>query len=219
MDVLIVEDELALQKLLQYDIEHSGYSTHICLNGDKVLDIVMENEVKVILLDLMLPNKSGIDLCREIRLYKSDVYIIVLTAIHDEISKLEAFEVGADDYVTKPFSARELLARVEVGLKRYKCGGMSNILKIKDIEIDLNKRSVKKQENEIKMSYKEYELLKYLFENPNRAVSRDELLRNVWGYDFNGETRTVDVYMHKIRDKVGLEEFETVRNVGYMLKI
>lgn len=214
--ILIVEDELSLQKLIKYDLEKAGYESQIIDDGDKVFEEVNNNHYDVILLDLMLPNKNGIEICKEIRSINSEVYVILLTAIDDEFTKLDAFEAGADDYITKPFSIREVLARINVGLKRSKT--INDELTFKHLKIDIQKREVYLNEKNVKLTYTEFELIKYLIAHQNIVISREDLIEKIWGYDYLGETRTVDVYCHKLRDKLELGEYlKTIRGVGYML--
>ncbi len=215
--VLVVEDEVSIQKLIKYDLEHENYQVVTCGDGLGVEEIIKNNSFDIILLDMMLPNKNGIEICKDIRMFDEDVYIILLTAVGDELSKLDAFNAGADDYVVKPFSMREVIARMNSALKRSRKNFEE--VSFKHIRVNSVKRTVYLNEAEVKLTYTEYELLNYMLVNKNKVISRDELLEKIWGYDYAGETRTVDVYAHKIRDKLKLSDYlKTVHGIGYILK-
>lgn len=215
--ILIVEDELSIQKLIEYDLKNAGHECVTCGNGKEAISIYDNDLFDIVLLDYLLPEKTGIEICEYIRNKSQDVYIILLTAVGDEVSKLKAFECGADDYIVKPFSMREVIARIDNALKRLK-KSKSNYT-FKHLRIDESVRIVYWNDREIELTKTEYELLKFYVENQNNVISREEILIKVWGYDYVGETRTVDVYTHKLREKLGLEEdLKTVRGVGYILR-
>ncbi len=215
--ILIVEDELSILKLIEYNLNEVGHECVLCSNGDEAIDVFDENTFDVVLLDYMLPGKSGVEICSSIRSKNNDVYIILLTAVGDETSKLKAFECGADDYVVKPFSMNEVIARIDSALKRLnkKCSNLDFM----HVSIDTNSRIVFCSGNEVKLTKTEYEFIKFLVEKKSYVITREEILNRVWGYDYIGETRTVDVYAHKLRDKLKLDGYlKTVRGVGYTLR-
>ncbi len=217
MRVLVVEDEHSLRRLLKYDLESQGHEVLVVEDGMSAVEIVKKEEVELILLDLMLPKMDGIEVCHEIRKFNTEVYIILLTAIDEEISKLEAFKAGADDYVTKPFSMREIFARMKAASKRFVV--KSKALTYQHLTIDLEKHLVFCDDSEVNITFKEFELITYLILNEGKALEREKILERIWGYDYLGETRVVDIYIHKIRDKLQLESYiKTVRGVGYMLR-
>lgn len=215
--VLIVEDEISIQKLIEYDLVNAGFETVVCGDGSEALDIFKSNDFDVVLLDYLLPNKTGVEICSEIRQINNDVYIILLTAVGDEESKLKAFECGADDYILKPFSILEVIARINNALARISKKSYSTVFE--HIRIDEETRSVYNNDNKIELTKTEYAMIKYLVSNQGKVVKREDILTNVWGYEYIGETRTVDVYAHKLREKLDLENtLKTVRGVGFILR-
>ncbi len=215
--ILIVEDELSILKLIEYDLSNAGHECTTCTNGIDALRFFDESSYDIILLDYMLPGKNGVEICKYIREKDKSVYVILITAVTDEASKLKAFEVGADDYIIKPFSIKEVLARIENAYKRISV--KSDVLTFLHITLDDSQRSVTCHGASLVLTKTEYELLKYLLTNKDKVVSREKILEHVWGYDYIGETRTVDVYAHKLRDKLDLNKhLKTVRGVGYILR-
>lgn len=223
--ILIVEDELAMLMGLKDNLEIEGYKVETADDGIKGLDMILKNEYDLILLDVMLPSLSGFDICRKARNQGMSTPIILLTAKGEEIDKVLGLELGADDYITKPFSIRELLARIKALLRRTELG--SNTPNIKNIIIGKLMVNFSNYEAFInnestKMSHKEFEFLHYLWDQRNKVVSRDELLDNVWGTDYIPSSRTVDNFILKLRQKIE-EDFNhpkiilTVHGVGYKL--
>ncbi len=221
--VLIVEDEVKLARFVELELKHEGYEVFVAHDGRTGLDMFENGKPDIILLDLMLPELSGIEVCRRIR-KNSNVPIIMLTAKSETMDKVLGLDSGADDYVTKPFDIEELLARMRVALKRVKnfTENSNNILQLKNLTIDVAKRVVKVDDDEIELTKREFELLYYLVQNKNIVITRDQILNNVWGYDYIGETNVVDVYIRylrtKIDDKYNTKYIHTIRGVGYFAK-
>lgn len=230
--ILVIEDEAYIQELLQYNLEKSGYDIHVEGDGQGGMAEALTGAYNLILLDLMLPGVSGIEICQTLRKNQGTLHtpIIMLTAKTEELDKVLGLEMGADDYVTKPFSIRELTARVKALLRRtaVATGGKTGkeeklpFLTIRDISMDLDKFVAYKNEVKLTFTLKEFELLKILMENKGKVLTRDFLLENVWGYDYAGETRTVDVHVRHLRNKIGDDEaesplIETIRGVGYRM--
>ena len=214
--ILIVDDESRMRKLIKDFLTQKGYSTLEAADGEEALKVFEENQnrIKLILLDVMMPKLDGWSVLRQIR-QTSKVPIIMLTARGEEQDELFGFELGVDEYISKPFSPKILVARVEAVLKRT----MGDKKEVKDyggIIIDPEGRTVKVDGKQVDMSLREYELLKYLVDNENIALSRDKILNNVWNYDYYGDSRTIDSHIKKIRHKLGKKGkyIETMRGVG-----
>ena len=219
--ILVVDDELRMRKLIKDFLAAKGYSILEAEDGEKGLEVYEENKNKIslILLDVMMPKLDGWSVLRQIR-QDSKVPIIMLTARGEEQDELFGFELGVDEYISKPFSPKILVARVEAILKRTN----QDEKEVKDyggIEIDKEGRTVKVDGKPIELSLREYELLVYLVENKNIALSRDKILNNVWNYDYYGDSRTIDSHIKKIRHKLGKKGkyIKTIRGVGYKFEI
>lgn len=223
--VLIVEDEKSISTLLKYNLEKEGYTIIISQNGEDGIEQVKKNLPDLVILDWMLPDLSGIAVCdlikREPRL--KSIPVIMLTAKSEETDKIRGFETGADDYVTKPFSTKELVLRVQALLKRAKPSLIEDIVIFKDLKIDRLSRRVYRGDNQIKLGPTEYNLLNFFIKNPSRVYSREQLLNQVWGNAIYVETRTVDVHIRRLRKAINLEGkvdlIRTVRSAGYALDI
>ncbi|HXH22439.1 MAG TPA: response regulator transcription factor [Dehalococcoidia bacterium] len=220
-NVLIIEDEPTLVAALRYNLEREGHRVLAATDGETGLSLARAQHPDAVILDLMLPGMSGLEICRVLR-RESTVPILILTARAEETDKVVGLELGADDYVTKPFSMRELLARVGALLRRGEMGaaGEHERLTAGDIVLDLTRREATKGGVELVLKPKEYELLAFFMKNRGRAFSRDQLLSQVWGYDFAGDSRTVDVHVSWLRQKIEAEPSKparliTVRGVGY----
>ena len=220
-NILIVDDELRMRKLIKDFLVAKGYSILEAEDGEKALEVFEQNRSKIslILLDVMMPKLDGWSVLRQIR-QESSVPIIMLTARGEEQDELFGFELGVDEYISKPFSPKILVARVEAILKRAN----PEEKELKDyggIEIDKEGRTVKIEGKVIELSLREYELLTYLVENENIALSRDKILNNVWNYDYYGDTRTIDSHIKKIRHKLGKrgKYIKTMRGVGYKFEV
>ncbi|KAJ50157.1 DNA-binding response OmpR family regulator [Clostridium tetanomorphum] len=213
--VLIVEDDSTISDLIKLNLKMVNYETKQAYNGIQALAIIEKEEFDLILLDIMLPELDGFSVIEKIK-YK-DIPVIFLTAKSSIADKVKGLKMGADDYVVKPFESIELLARVEAVLRRY--GKNNDILRFEDLEICLKEMIVKKQGTIIDLTLKEFELLSLLIQNKGIALSRDKILEKVWGYDYLGETRTVDMHIQRLRKKLDLEEkIKTVYKVGYRLE-
>lgn len=219
--ILVVDDEARMRKLIKDFLKAKGYSILEAEDGEKALEVFEENKNKItlILLDVMMPKLDGWSVLRQIR-QESKVPIIMLTARGEEQDELFGFELGVDEYISKPFSPKILVARVEAILKRT----TKDTTEIKDyagIEIDKEGRTVKVDGKAIELSLREYELLIYLIENENIALSRDKILNNVWNYDYYGDSRTIDSHIKKIRHKLGKKGkyIKTMRGVGYKFEV
>ena len=221
MHILIVEDEPDIRKTIEYNFLKEGFKVSSGGSISKGRDIVASNSINLILLDLMLPDGSGLDLCREIKSNPSyaNIPIIILTAKSDEVDRVVGFELGADDYVTKPFSVRELILRIKAVLKRGDI--KSNNLEIQrqfgDLEIDVESHEVFVNKESVVLTALEFKLLRQLVDRRGRVQSRDQLLSDVWGYSADVTTRTVDTHIKRLREKLGSmgKYVQTIRGVGY----
>ena len=218
--IVCVEDELNIQELIVYTLNSTGYKATGVSNGVQ-LDALLNHQIpELILLDLMLPDESGLDILKRLRENKrtKDIPVIILTAKTSEMDKILGLDSGADDYITKPFSMLELISRIKAVLRRTS-KETSDVLVFRDLKMDLSKHIVMVENEKIALTLKEYELLKKLMQNPGVVCSRDMLLDEIWGYDYYGESRTVDVHIRTLRSKLGKAEtyIETIRGVGYKL--
>ena len=217
--ILVVDDEASLTKLVSAYLKPEGYEVYIAADGNAGLKAARAFKPDLIILDIMLPGMDGIELLSRLR-RESDVYVIMLTAKTEETDKVVGLSVGADDYVTKPFSPRELVARVKAALRRIEPGagpgGEQSVLSFKHLRIDSDARKVSVDENLIELTAIEFDLLKALAENRGRVLSREQLFEKVWGGDNFGELRVVDVHLGHVRQKLGRDDLiVTVRGVGY----
>lgn len=219
--ILVVDDESRMRKLLRDFLSAKGYQILEAEDGEKAIEVFEENKnkIKLILLDVMMPKLDGWSVLRKIR-QDSNVPVIMLTARGEEQDELFGFELGVDEYISKPFSPKILVARVEAILKRT-YGDTKEIKDYDGITIDQEGRTVKVDGKPIDLSLREYELLKYLLDNENIALSRDKILNNVWNYDYYGDSRTIDSHVKKIRHKLGKKGkyIKTIRGVGYKFEV
>lgn len=219
--ILVVDDESRIRKLLRDFFTAKGYQILEAEDGEKAIEVFEENrnKIKLILLDVMMPKLDGWSVLRKIR-QESNLPVIMLTARGEEQDELFGFELGVDEYISKPFSPKILVARVEAILKRV-YGDTKQLKDYDGIVIDQEGRTVKVDGKPIDLSLREYELLKYLLDNENIALSRDKILNNVWNYDYYGDTRTIDSHIKKIRHKLGKKGkyIETIRGVGYKFEV
>ena len=224
--ILIVEDEPKLGQLLIDYLRAASYAPSLISHGDQVLPYVRQTPPDLILLDLMLPGKSGYDICKELREEGNNVPIIMITAKTEETDKVTGLESGADDYISKPFGIREMMARIKAVLRRYEAvqgvslDGGDTVISVDDLKMNVERHEVTVAGKQVDFTLKEFELLKYLLEHRGHVFSRDQLLNNIWGIDYAGETRTVDVHIRHIRQKLsdGKNEehyIETIRGKGY----
>ncbi|MEG0918349.1 MAG: response regulator transcription factor [Bacilli bacterium] len=224
--ILIIEDEDNIRELVNYNLKSNGYIPLEAADGIAGITKVYKDKPDLILLDIMLPGKDGYEICRELRSEGNNTPIIMLTAKSEEIDKVLGLEFGADDYISKPFGVRELLARIKAVLRRFentatKAENNNEIIQAGEITIDSDKHKVSVAGKDVELTYKEFELLKFLAKNKGHVYSRDELMDKVWGLDFLGETRTVDVHIRHLRKKMQDNDekyIETIRGRGYRLK-
>ena len=220
--ILVVDDEEHIQELIKFNLEKNGYKVILADNGIDAIKLAEEHMPQLMLLDLMLPGMDGLDVCKEIRKDSSmaNMPIIMITAKGEEIDKIIGLELGADDYVTKPFSVRELVARIKAILRRSTMQIVEKTFKVGNLDIDFGKHEVLKSEIKIDLTLKEFELLEILITNKGRVITRDFLLDKIWGYEYVGETRTVDVHIRHLRQKIEDDDknpiyIQTIRGIGY----
>lgn len=227
--ILVVDDEERIRRLVRMYLERSGFSVEEAEDGREALDMALSGSYALIILDLMLPSMDGREVCTHIR-QKMDTPIIMLTAAGDEVSRIQGFELGADDYVVKPFSPRELVMRVKALLKRAGDPEMQRadahqILTFPDLNIHLDGRKVEVAGKEVNLTPKEFDLLVYMAQRPEKVFTREELLRDVWNYQFYGDQRTVDTHIKRLREKLGQASDKvsryivTVWGVGYKFEV
>ncbi|HIS17695.1 MAG TPA: response regulator transcription factor [Candidatus Coprovivens excrementavium] len=214
MKILIVDDEELIRQVIKEYLVLEGYMVDEAIDGNDAVSKALSNDYSLIIMDIMMPNKDGYQACKEIRSVK-DVPFIMLSARGEEYDKLIGFDLGIDDYVTKPFSPKELVARVKAVLKRST--GEESIYKFGSLKIDDKAHDVLVDDDKVYLTPKEYDLLKYFVSNKNIALSREQLLTNVWGYDFYGDDRTIDTHVKTLRKNLGKcgDYIKTVRGVGY----
>ncbi len=213
--IYVVEDDKSIRNLVEYALREKGYEVAGYEDGSQIVSQVKDNSGELLILDIMLPEKDGISILKEIREF-SDMPIIMLTARTDEFDKVMGLDLGADDYITKPFSILELISRVKAVLRRSKKKDTDHI-SYKEVRLNMKKRSVKVDGEKIDLTYKEFEMLLLFMSNIGNVITRDDFLLKVWGYDYEGETRTVDVHIASLRAKLKKagKYIETVRNLGY----
>ena len=220
--ILVVDDEERMRKLIKDFLTNKGYHILEAEDGEKALEIYQENKSKImlILLDVMMPKLDGWSVLRQIRQENKELPIIMLTARGEEQDELFGFELGVDEYISKPFSPKILIARIKAILNRT-TEKQSDVKNYDGIEIDPDGRTVSVDGKQIELSLREYELLKYLLDNENVALSRDKILNNVWNYDYYGDTRTIDSHVKKIRHKLGKKGkyIKTIRGIGYKFEV
>ncbi|NTW70617.1 MAG: response regulator transcription factor [Eubacteriaceae bacterium] len=225
--ILIVEDEVNILELIKFNLEKNGYDVYGVHDGNLAQEAILKERPSLVILDLMLPNKDGLTILREIRETKEikNTPVIILTARETEFDKVLGLDFGADDYLTKPFSIKELIARIKAILRRLKEveTESDNIIKLDDMEVYQDAFKVYKRGELLNLTLKEYELLLLLVKNKGKVLNRNYLLDTIWGYDYIGETRTVDVHIRHLRQKIEEDDtnpvyIETVRGVGYRFK-
>lgn len=223
--LLVVDDEKPIADILKFTFEKEGYQVVCAYDGEEALLVVQHERPDLILLDVMLPGRDGMDVCRAVR-QSHDVPIIMLTAKDSELDKVLGLELGADDYVTKPFSTRELVARVKAHLRRNrsKAGEQENhVLRVHELEIDMHSYTVEKAGDLLELTHREFELLVYLTRHQGQVLTREHLLQLVWGFDYFGDVRTVDVTIRRLREKIEDDPSQpkyiiTRRGLGYTLR-
>ena len=224
--IFIVEDERRIARFLQIELEHEGYETAMEDNGRRALDRIVQGDFDLVLLDVMLPEMDGMEICRKVR-EVSEVPIIMLTARDDVSDMVSGLDLGADDYITKPFDMQDLLARIRRALRshykeRPEEEEENERLTVKDLIMIPSRFEVRVKGEFVQLTKKEYTLLEYLLRNKRNVLSREQILQSVWGYDYNGDTNVVDVYIRYLRSKID-ERFQekyihTVRGIGYAIR-
>ena len=220
--ILIVDDDIIINDLIDMYLKSVGYCTKKCFNGNDACNIIATHEIDLVILDVMLPGKDGIEVLKYIR-KNSDIPVIMLTAKGEVFDKVLALELGADDYMVKPFDPKELLARVKAVTRRYSIDCKArDIIKYADLTIDIGAYEVTYKGSLVKLAPKELELLHFMANNPNKVFTREQLMYEVWGYDYPGDSRTVDVHIKRLREKVKNGEnwdLQTVWGVGYKFEV
>lgn len=221
--ILVVDDEKSIADILKFNLEKEGFMVELAYDGEEAINKALNKKPDLVLLDIMLPKKDGFQVLKEIR-KELKVPVLMLTAKEEEVDKVLGLELGADDYVTKPFSMRELIARVKANLRRaeYSNGDIpnGNVIIARDLTIDLNKYEVRKNGDVIDLTLREFELLKFLASSAEQVFTREQLLEEVWGYEYYGDIRTVDVTVRRLREKIEDADGDyryilTKRGVGY----
>ena len=221
VNILVVEDEVKISRFLELELKHEGYSVHCEHNGRDGLEEALNSAYDLILLDILLPGLNGVEVCRRIR-QKSSIPIIMLTAKDDTTDVVMGLDTGADDYMTKPFAIEELLARIRTALRKQQKESTDDILKAGDLTVDKLHHTIERAGAPVDLTKQEFELLIYLLENKGLVLTRDQILENVWGFDYFGETNVVDVYISYLRNKID-KAYEkklitTIRGIGYSIK-
>lgn len=223
--ILIVEDEHRIARFLQMELEHEGFSTANESNGLRAYERIVQEDYDLVLLDIMLPDMDGLTICKNVRKL-SNIPIIMLTAKDELNDKVTGLDIGADDYITKPFAIQELLARIRATLRKhnniFKSTEEPSIFKFKNINIYLDRHEVKVHDQLVELTKKEYDLLLYLLQNHDHVLSREQILQSIWGYEYMGDTNVVDVYIRYLRAKIddffNEKYIHTVRGIGYVIK-
>lgn len=229
--ILVVDDELSIRELVKFNLEKAGFQVHCLDDGDKAMEYIKKDPPDLVVLDLMLPGMDGLDVCRSVRQMENTkmLPVLILTARASEVDRVVGLEIGADDYLTKPFSPRELVARVKTILRRSQTFSFAPLPQDKTQAIVSGNLKIFPEyyqatlgEEKLDLTLKEFQLLLQLVTNPGKVYSREYLLENIWGYEFMGDTRTVDVHIRNLRRKLGdsaeAELIETVRGIGYRFK-
>ncbi len=220
--VLVVDDEEAILELLKYNLEKSGFDVRTASDGQIAVDVAKKFHPELVLLDIMMPKMDGVEACRQLRAMPElmNTYIVFLTARAEEYSEVAAFDVGADDYILKPIKPRALMSRISALFRRDNAKkNTSNQIKAGSLVIDRTSYTVRLDGKEISLPKKEFELLFFLAQNPNKVFTRDDLLQNIWGTDVYVLSRTVDVHIRKVREKIGEDCIATVKGVGYKFNV
>ncbi|MED4692797.1 response regulator transcription factor [Peribacillus frigoritolerans] len=230
--ILVVDDEQSIVTLLQYNLEQSGYTVITALDGEQGLEAAVDIRPDLVVLDLMLPKMDGLEVCKQLRQQKINIPILMLTAKDDEFDKVLGLELGADDYLTKPFSPREVVARIKAILRRSQLQSNGSetsqdqeegLLKLGELKVFPERYEAFFDEQQLELTPKEFELLLYLAKNKGRVLTRDQLLSAVWNYDFAGDSRIVDVHISHLREKIEKDTkkplyIKTIRGLGYKLE-
>ncbi|MGM9594295.1 MAG: response regulator transcription factor [Candidatus Onthomonas sp.] len=219
--ILIVEDEEKLARMLELELTYEGYQAEKAFDGPTGLEMALSGRFDLVLLDIMLPRLSGMEVLRRLRREEQRYTpVLLLTARDAVMDKVSGLDAGAEDYITKPFAIEELLARIRASLRKTAAAAapQPNLLTAGEVALDPESRTVTRKGEPVSLTRREFDLLQYLLENPNRVLTREQLLSQVWGFDYAGETNAVDVYISFLRNKLGSGVVETVRGVGYILR-
>lgn len=218
--VLVAEDENNIQKLIVRYLEKEGYTVYACVDGEQALDVWYDIPIDLVILDVMMPKVDGWEVLSAIR-EESDIPVIMLTAKREEADRLQGFELGTDDYLTKPFSPRELVMRVKALLKRSGKQSQNHTITVSGISVDKATKTITTKNGYSKLSAREFDLLLYFIDNKGIVLSRDQLLERIWGYDYEGEPRVLDTTVKRLRHKLGEcgSCIKTLRSVGYMFEV
>lgn len=221
MRLLIAEDEINLNRIMTRQLQDNGYQVDSCSDGEEAMDYLALEEYNAVILDIMMPKKDGLEILTWLRQQGNSTPVLFLTALDRIEDRVRGLDLGADDYLTKPFAFEELLARIRV-LTRKKAGSATNIFSLGDLTLDAQSHQVRRGDTEISLSSKEFSILQYMILNKNIVLSRDKLERHIWSYDYEGSSNMIDVYIRYLRKKID-EPFErklihTVRGVGYVLR-
>jgi len=221
LNILLVEDDMGIAKVLEMELEHAGNKVVTAADGSSGLKLALTGDWDLILLDVMLPHLSGYEICKKVREEK-DTPILLLTAKDEVQDKVFGLNLGADDYLTKPFAMEELMARINAVLRRYPSSPGSPVLKFEELIWDQQTRKVTCRGEEVNLTKREFDLLGFFLEHPNHVLTREQILENIWGYEYYGDTNVVDVYVRFLRSKLDerfkVHYFHTVRGVGYVLR-
>lgn len=217
--VLIVEDDVSIRQLIKYDLEQANFDVDTASDGYEGFKMVYEKEYDIVILDLMMPRINGIDFCKRVRKEGFDFYVIMLTAMDEETTKLSGFESGADDYITKPFTPSLLMARINAGLRRLPKSDERN--HFGNIEIHPESLTISCSDETVHLTVKEFELMVYLIKNTGKLISRNQLLQDLWGFAYDGDTRIIDVHISRLRHclKGSNVRIVTKRGVGYKIEV
>lgn len=219
--ILLIEDDPKIRRVLQLELEHEGYFIDPCEDGKKGIEKAQKFNYDIILLDLMLPILSGEEVCKKIRTF-SDIPIIVITAKDDTFNKVELLDMGADDYITKPFAIEELFARIRVSLRNKNNFKSNKILSYNNLRMDLTTKKFYKDDLEINLTKTEYNLLEFFIINKEICISREKIIEELWGFDYSGDGKIIDVYINSLRKKIDEKSkkyFHSIRGFGYMFKL
>lgn len=220
--ILVIEDEESLQTILEYDLKQHNHEVDLCGDGYEGLNLIKNKQYDLAVVDWMLPSYSGIDVIKEVRTFNKRIRLIMLSARNDEMDIVSGLEAGANDYVTKPFSPRELAARIKVALRDVEgyLHEQSFVQVTPSLSIDYPKREVYVNDEIVNLTKLEYDLLTYLVENVNKVVSREEIMQHIWSYNYESENRVIDVYIHSLKKKLKLaNDIESKRGVGYIFNV
>lgn len=219
--ILVVEDDSKIARLLELELKHAGYEVVVVTDGRSGLERAVADEIDLVLLDIMLPQMSGLEVVRRLKEERPLLPVLMVTARGDRYDKVSGLDLGADDYITKPFEIEEVLARIRAFLRMRQLvrqDHSEHVLTYETLKVDVNRHEVYCEGNKIDLTRREFDLLVFFLENPERVLTRDQLVEHVWGFDYFGDTNVVDVYVRYVRKKLTGSWIQTVRGVGYMLK-